>query len=81
MENNMSDVAAFLIVLACIILPNQAYASPSCTAEPREKWLSEDAMKAKVSELGYPAGYGGYGYYGSSYPAYGYGGGCTCSGW
>lgn len=53
MENKMSDVAAFLVVLACLILPNQAFASPSCTAEPKEKWLSEDAMKAKVSELGY----------------------------
>jgi len=48
----MSDVVAFLILLACLILPNHASAAPSCTAEPKEKWLTEEAMKAKVGELG-----------------------------
>jgi len=28
-------------------------AAPNCTAEPREKWMSEDAMKAKIATLGY----------------------------
>jgi hypothetical protein len=53
MENKMSDIVAFLVVLACVILPNQSYAAPSCTAEPKDKWLTEEAMKAKVGELGY----------------------------
>ena len=30
-----------------------AIAEPKCTTEPKEKWLSESAMKAKVAELGY----------------------------
>ena len=47
----MSDVVAFLVVLACIIPPNQSYAAPSCTAEPNGKWPSDEAMKAKVGEL------------------------------
>jgi hypothetical protein len=28
-------------------------ASPKCTDETQEKWLSEDAMKQKISEMGY----------------------------
>jgi hypothetical protein len=32
-----------------------ALASPECTTEPKDKWLSEDAMKAKATELGYKA--------------------------
>jgi hypothetical protein len=28
-------------------------ASPQCTIEARDKWLSEEAMKAKISALGY----------------------------
>ena len=30
-----------------------AFASPTCTEEPESKWLSEDAMRAKIAELGY----------------------------
>ena len=30
-----------------------AVAGPTCTKEPKEKWISEDAMKQKVEELGY----------------------------
>lgn len=26
---------------------------PECTAEPKEKWISEAAMQAKVAEVGY----------------------------
>ena len=36
-------------VLAVVALtPAVAMASPSCTTEPQAKWMSEDAMKAKV---------------------------------
>ncbi|PZQ17721.1 MAG: PepSY domain-containing protein [Ancylobacter novellus] len=44
------------IVLAAAILalaPSAAFAGPQCTAEPKDKWMSEDAMKAKVAEMGY----------------------------
>jgi hypothetical protein len=44
-----------LAVLAfATLLPTAALASPDCTAEPKEKWITEDAMKAKAAELGYP---------------------------
>ncbi|MBN9016949.1 MAG: PepSY domain-containing protein [Rhizobiales bacterium] len=30
-----------------------AFADPVCTKEPKSAWMSEDAMKAKIAELGY----------------------------
>ena len=42
------------LVLAVVALtPAVAMASPSCTNEPQVNWMSQDAMKAKVEELGY----------------------------
>lgn len=46
-----SLVAAFLI--APVAAPIAASASPACTTEAKDKWMSEDAMKAKVAEMGY----------------------------
>jgi len=43
-------IAAVAIVAATPIL---ALASPSCTKEPKSKWMSEDAMKTKIDSLGY----------------------------
>ncbi|WP_018391511.1 PepSY domain-containing protein [Ancylobacter sp. FA202] len=43
--------AAFLI--APIAAPIAAYAGPACTTEAKDKWMTEDAMKAKVAEMGY----------------------------
>ena len=40
-------------VALATLLPAAAYASPKCTTEPKDKWMSEEAMKAKVAELGY----------------------------
>lgn len=34
-------------------VPALALASPSCTKEPKSKWMSEDAMKVKIDTLGY----------------------------
>jgi hypothetical protein len=42
-----------IAALALTILPSSALAGPTCTSEPKEKWLSESAMKAKIAELGY----------------------------
>ena len=44
-----------LIVAIAIFagVPALALASPSCTEEPKSKWMSEDAMKAKIDSLGY----------------------------
>ena len=44
---------ATAIASAFVALP--ALASPDCTSEPKDKWLTEDAMKAKVTEMGYTA--------------------------
>lgn len=30
-----------------------ALADPVCTTQPKSAWISEDAMKAKIAELGY----------------------------
>lgn len=38
---------------ALLIAPIAAHASPACTTEGKDKWMSEDAMKAKVAEMGY----------------------------
>jgi hypothetical protein len=39
------------LVLFAVSAP--AFAGPTCTSEPRDRWLSEAAMKAKVAALGY----------------------------
>lgn len=38
---------------AAVLAPALSLASPKCTTEPKEKWMSEEAMKAKAAELGY----------------------------
>lgn len=42
-----------LFICAALLAPALAQAAPKCTAEPKEKWMSEAAMQAKVAELGY----------------------------
>jgi hypothetical protein len=39
--------------LAFIVLCGPAFAGPTCTSEPKEKWIDQTAMKAKIAELGY----------------------------
>lgn len=36
-----------------LLLSSAAFAGPQCTTEPESKWLTEQAMKDKVAELGY----------------------------
>lgn len=43
-------VAAVVLVT---LAPAAAFAAPKCTTEPKDKWMTEEAMKAKVAELGY----------------------------
>ena len=47
----MLKLIAAVAVVASV--PALALASPSCTKEPKSKWMSEDAMKAKIDTLGY----------------------------
>ncbi|EJC75113.1 hypothetical protein Rleg10DRAFT_3678 [Rhizobium leguminosarum bv. trifolii WSM2012] len=43
-----------IVALATITAaPSLALASPSCTTEAKSKWMSEDAMKAKIEAAGY----------------------------
>ncbi len=42
-----------LFICAALLAPTLAQAAPKCTAEPKEKWMPEAAMQAKVAELGY----------------------------
>jgi hypothetical protein len=49
----MRTTARTLAVFAIMATPALAHAGPVCTNEPREKWMTEDAMKAKVATLGY----------------------------
>jgi hypothetical protein len=39
--------------LALAVMSTAAFAGPNCTSEPKDKWLSESAMKAKIATLGY----------------------------
>jgi hypothetical protein len=42
-----------LALASIVATPAAALAAPKCTDEPKGKWLSEDAMKAKVATYGY----------------------------
>lgn len=42
-------VAAVVLSLAS----SMALASPTCTKEPQDKWLSEEVMKQKISQMGF----------------------------
>lgn len=42
-----------LSALAVSFAASGAIASPTCTKEPEDKWLSEAAMKQKIAEMGY----------------------------
>lgn len=47
----MLKLIATVAVIAAT--PALAFASPSCTKEAKSKWMTEDAMKAKIDTLGY----------------------------
>lgn len=55
---------------AALLCSTAAWAGPDCTTEPKDKWLSEDAMKAKATEMGYKAQV--FKVEGSCYEIYGY---------
>lgn len=49
----MRKIPRSILFAAMVAAPLAAQASPQCTSEAREKWISEDAMKAKIAALGY----------------------------
>jgi hypothetical protein len=44
-----SALAGTSIVLAA----GTAFADPVCTKEPKSAWMTQDAMKAKIADMGY----------------------------
>ncbi|UOK72831.1 PepSY domain-containing protein [Ancylobacter polymorphus] len=48
----MKKIIAGLVAVS-VLAPAAAFAGPVCTTEAKDKWMSEDAMKAKVAEMGY----------------------------
>jgi hypothetical protein len=45
--------AAALFATASLATASVALAGPKCTTEPKEKWMTEEAMKAKIAEMGF----------------------------
>ncbi len=44
----------FIVALTAVAaMPSLVLAGPSCTTETKSKWMSEDAMKAKIDAAGY----------------------------
>jgi hypothetical protein len=40
-------------VFAAVLWSVSAFAGPTCTTEPKAKWMSEVDMKSKIAALGY----------------------------
>jgi hypothetical protein len=49
----MKKALTAAVLLAGLAASGPVSASPTCTKEPQQKWLSEDAMKKKITDLGY----------------------------
>lgn len=49
----MRKIARNLVAFAALAAPALAQAGPACTNQPRENWIAEDAMKAKLPALGF----------------------------
>jgi hypothetical protein len=54
METIMQKIITAAISAALLAaFSASAVAGPSCTSEPKERWMSEAAMKDRVAQLGY----------------------------
>jgi len=49
----MRAFAFSLVLVGTVIVPLAAHANPTCTTEPKEKWMTQTAIKAKIAILGY----------------------------
>jgi hypothetical protein len=49
----MLAITLTVAVAATLSIATIAQAAPNCTADSRERWMSEEAMRAKVAMLGY----------------------------
>lgn len=50
MRTAITATAALLVALT---FSGAALAAPNCTSEPKSKWMTEEAMKAMVQQIGY----------------------------
>lgn len=41
------------LIAAVVLVPSAAFAGPQCTTDSKDKWMSAEAMKAKIAEMGY----------------------------
>lgn len=46
-------ISSAVVLAAVTVLPLAAHASPKCTAEPRGKWMSQEAMTSRIKALGF----------------------------
>jgi hypothetical protein len=46
---------SLVFAAALLVTSGAASAEPRCTSEPKDKWISESDMKAKIASLGYQA--------------------------
>ena len=46
-------LALGVAIISLCVASSTALASPTCTKEPEEKWLSEADMKQKINQMGY----------------------------
>ncbi len=66
----MIRTGLFLAAAAVAFAATPALADTECTKDAKDKWLAEDAMKAKITELGYK--FDIFKVEGSCYEIYGY---------
>jgi hypothetical protein len=46
-------VLTALAVAGVVAVSGPAFAGPTCTKEPKEKWIPETEMKQKIADMGY----------------------------
>jgi hypothetical protein len=52
-EENPMIRRLFVAAVALSLASSMALASPTCTKEPQDKWLSEEVMKQKIGQMGF----------------------------
>lgn len=48
----MRKIQSFVLA-ATLLVSTNVFAKADCPKNPKEKWLSEEQMKAKITEMGY----------------------------
>lgn len=48
-----NTIIASVIMTSVLSISSIANASPACTTASKDKWITEEAMKAKINDLGF----------------------------